>query len=64
MNSYQFVAVVGIIMSVGANLILWFRDTPVQNFWALYVCWSILFVIGAIINYNSKPDDGHHHHHH
>jgi hypothetical protein len=28
------------------------------------VCWTLFFIIGSIINLNSKPDEGHHHHHH
>jgi hypothetical protein len=37
---------------------------PIQDFWALYVCWAALFVIGSIVNLNSKPGGHHHHHHH
>lgn len=64
MNSYQFIAVVGLIMSVGAHFILWFQKTEINDFWALYICWATLYIAGSVINYRSKPDEGHHHHHH
>jgi len=64
MNSYQYIAVVGLVMTLAANLILLYLDKSIPSFWALYACWSALFVIGSIVNYNSKPDEGHHHHHH
>ena len=64
MNSYQYIAVVGLIMTFAAHIILLFLDKDIKSFWALYACWSALFVIGSIVNINSKPDEGHHHHHH
>lgn len=64
MNSYQYIAVVGLIMSFAANVILLVEGKAIQTFWALYACWTALFIIGSIVNINSKPDEGHHHHHH
>lgn len=64
MNSYQYIAVVGIIMSLGANIFLLVQHKPMEDFWALYVCWTVLFIIGSILNLNQKPGAGHHHHHH
>lgn len=64
MNSYQYIAVVGMVMSLGANIFLLIADKDVQHFWALYVCWGLFFLVGSIINLNSKPDEDHHHHHH
>jgi hypothetical protein len=63
MNSYQYLAVVGIVMSLGANVFLLIGHKDIQHFWALYVCWALLFLIGSIINLNNKPGEGHHHHH-
>lgn len=63
MNSYQYIAVVGIVMSLGANIFLLLDKKDIEHFWALYVCWALLFVIGSIINLNSKPGQHHHHHH-
>lgn len=64
MNSYQFIAAVGIIMTLAAHLVLWVQQKEVQSFWALYLCWAILFLLGTIYNIRSKPGQGHHHHHH
>ena len=64
MNSYQYIAVVGLIMTLAAHLILWVQQKEVQTFWALYICWAVLFILGSIANIRSKPGEGHHHHHH
>ncbi|QMU28814.1 hypothetical protein [Adhaeribacter radiodurans] len=64
MNSYQFIAVVGLIMTFAAHIILLLTDKHIASYNALYVCWVGVFIVGAIINYNTKPDDHHGHHHH
>lgn len=64
MNSYQFIAVVGIIMTLAAHLILFLTGKHIASYWALYACWLVVFIIGAIINFNTNPEDHHHHHHH
>ncbi|QNF35354.1 hypothetical protein HUW51_22520 [Adhaeribacter swui] len=65
MNSYQFIAVVGLVMTLVAHAILEIANKHIASFNALYACWLGVFIIGAIINFNTKPDDhGHHHHHH
>ena len=65
LNSFQFIAVTGLIMSAGAHLILHFfanRTLPGYNW--LYVCWAALYVVGSLLNLFGKPDqEGHHHHH-
>lgn len=61
MNSYQFVAMTGLVMTILANLILLFIDKTVDNFNALYLCWFVFFGLGTIVNFNSKPDNHHHH---
>ncbi len=63
MNSYQFIAVVGLIMSAGAHVILWLNHKPIETYWALYLCWTVLYIIGSYLNFNSKPGEDHHHHH-
>ncbi|SMC00333.1 hypothetical protein SAMN00120144_1947 [Hymenobacter roseosalivarius DSM 11622] len=66
LNSYQFIAITGLIMSVGAHLILHFfapQHRPAGFNW-LYVCWTVLYIIGSLLNLFGKPDEGHHHHHH
>ena len=64
MNSYQYIAVVGLIMTLAAHAILLVQAKEVANFWALYICWVVLFTLGSIANIRSKPGEGHHHHHH
>ncbi|WP_240676178.1 hypothetical protein [Botryobacter ruber] len=64
MNSYQFVAVTGLVMTVVAHIILALIGKRVENFEALYLCWTVFFALGTIANYRSKPEDHDHHHHH
>ena len=64
MNSYQFVAATGLVMTVVANLIMLLLGKTMDNFNALYICWFIFFSLGTIANFNSKPDDHDHHHSH
>ncbi|GAB3586861.1 hypothetical protein [Hymenobacter daeguensis] len=65
LNSFQFIAVTGLLMSAGAHLILHFfvGRTPAGFSW-LYVCWTGFYIIGTLINFFGKPDEPHHHHHH
>jgi hypothetical protein len=66
LNSYQFIAITGILMSIGAHLILHFfapQQMPDGFNW-LYVCWTALYIVGSLVNLFGKPDEGHHHHHH
>ena len=65
LNSYQFIALTGLIMSIGAHLILhYFVSRPMPNgFNWLYVCWTGFYLIGTLINLFSKPNEEHHHHH-
>lgn len=62
MNSYQFVAATGLVMTLVAHLILALLGKTVKNFDALYLCWLVIFSLGTIANYRSKPEDDHHHH--
>lgn len=64
MNSYQFIALVGFIMSLAANAVLELLGKTIENFWGLYICWTILFIIGSLKNLYGKPPEDHHHHHH
>ena len=64
MNSYQFIAMTGWIMTLFAHLILWVTAKEVENFWALYVCWAVAFFLGTIANLTRNPEDEDHHHHH
>lgn len=62
MNSYQFVAATGLVMTLVANIILLFLSKTVDNFNVLYLCWAAFFILGTVANYSSKPEDHHHHH--
>ena len=61
LNSFQFIALTGLLMSTGAHLILYFfvGHTPNGFNW-LYVCWAGFYIIGTLINLFGKPDDHHH----
>ncbi len=63
LNSFQFIALTGLLMSAGAHLILYFfvGRTPAGFNW-LYVCWLGLYLFGTLKNLFGKPDEPHHHH--
>ncbi len=63
LNSFQFIALTGLLMSAGAHLILHFfvGHTPAGFNW-LYVCWLGLYLFGTVKNLFGKPDEPHHHH--
>ncbi|WP_092668608.1 hypothetical protein [Hymenobacter arizonensis] len=65
LNSFQFIALTGLLMSAGAHLILhFFVDRMPAGFNWLYVCWTVFYLIGTLINLFGKPDEPHDHHHH
>ena len=63
LNSFQFIALTGLLMSAGAHLILHFAvgHTPTGFNW-LYVSWTAFYVVGTLINLFGKPDEPHDHH--
>ena len=63
LNSFQFIALTGLIMSGAAHLIIkYLVANPLPNgFSWLYVCWTALYVVGSLINLFGKPDQHHHH---
>ena len=63
LNSFQFIALTGLLMSSGAHLILglFVGRMPVGFNW-LYVCWMGLYVFGTLKNLFGKPNEPHHHH--
>ncbi|RSK34548.1 hypothetical protein [Hymenobacter metallilatus] len=64
LNSFQFIAVVGAIMSGGAQLIIRLLDhAQPEGYNYLYLCWLALYIGGTLLNYFGKPSSGHHHHH-
>ena len=65
LNSFQFVAVTGLLMSAGAHLILALGGGRVPaGFGWLYVCWVVFYAGGTLLNFLGKPNAGHHHDHH
>ena len=63
LNSFQFIALTGLLMSAGAHLILhFFAHRTLAGFNWLYVCWTVFYLIGTLINYFGKPGEPHHHH--
>ena len=64
LNSFQFIALTGLLMSAGAHLILHFfvSRMPAGFSW-LYVCWMGLYLFGTLKNLFGKSDEPHHHHH-
>ena len=64
LNSFQVVALGGLLMSAGAHAVLQLGAwaTPPGFGW-LYVCWTAFYVFGTLRNYFGKPEPPHHHHH-
>ncbi len=62
LNSFQFIALTGVLMSAAAHLLLRFGLGRVPaGFGWLYWCWLGLYSFGAWRNLFGKPGDGHHH---
>ena len=64
LNSFQFIALTGLIMSAAAHLIIKYvveNPLPAGFNW-LYVCWVGFYIFGTLLNFFGKPSDGHHHH--
>ncbi|SNR32252.1 MULTISPECIES: hypothetical protein [Hymenobacter] len=65
LNSFQYIALVGVVMSAGAQLVIRLLGQPQPNGYNyLYLCWLVLYILGSLLNLFGKPDDHHHHHHH
>jgi hypothetical protein len=62
MNSFQVIAITGLVMTLLAHLILSFLNKEISSFGKLYLCWVLLFTGGYLRNIFAKPDDHHHHH--
>ena len=62
-NALQSISFVGIIFSIIVQIALLIIDKKVETLWALYPTWIVIFVIGTLFKYFSKPEEDHHHHH-
>ena len=63
MHSVQVIAVVGLIMSAGAQVLMFFFGKQVPSFGYIYPTWAGIFLIGYLLNLSSKPHPDDHHHH-
>jgi len=64
LNSFQFVAVTGLLMSAGAHFVLaMFVGRVPAGFGWLYVCWLVFYAGGTLLNYFGKPNAHEHEHH-
>ena len=65
LNSFQFIALTGLLMSAGAHLILrlFVRPALPTGFGWLYVCWLGFYAVGTVINLFAKPAEPDHHDH-
>ena len=62
MNSFQVIALTGLIMTGLAQLALQLVEKEIPGFERLYICWLVLFIFGLLRNLFVKPHDDHHHH--
>lgn len=62
MNSFQIIAVTGMVMTFVAHLVLSLLEKDIPDFEMLYFCWLVLFIGGYLRNVFAKPEDHHHHH--
>ena len=63
MNTFQVIAVTGLIMTALAHLVLKLVHKEITSFEMLYACWLVLYIFGLLRNLYAKPHDDHHHHH-
>ena len=63
MNTFQVIAVTGLLMTAVAHLVLRVLNREVPSFELLYFCWLVLYLIGLFRNLYAKPNNDHHHHH-
>jgi putative Mn2+ efflux pump MntP len=62
MNSFQVIALVGLVFTIVAQGILWLVGKTVDHYLYLYPTWVGVFVLGLVLNpYFSKHDEDHHH---
>ncbi len=63
LNVWQYLALVGLVMTAAAHGLLQLTDRAMPGFNYLYLVWSVAFVLGAIRNLTHVPDPPDHHHH-
>lgn len=60
LNLFQTLAFVGLIFTVVTHIILLVIEKSVNNFWALYPTWVLVFLFGSIVKKYIKDEDHHH----
>ncbi|MFN6944344.1 MAG: hypothetical protein ACK4ND_05315 [Cytophagaceae bacterium] len=60
LNLFQTLALLGIVFSLVAHGILIFLEKAIDNYWAVYPTWVLVFIFGTIIKKFVGPDDHHH----
>jgi K+-transporting ATPase A subunit len=60
----QSISLLGIVLSAVSQFGLMIAEKTVENFWAIYPSWIVIFIIGTIIRVMRKDTIAHHHHHH
>ncbi|MCU0428485.1 MAG: hypothetical protein MUF42_00810 [Cytophagaceae bacterium] len=60
LNGFQTLSIVGVFFSVFCQLVLFLINKKVDNMWALYPTWLLVFMLGTVLRFFSKDD--HHYH--
>ena len=63
LNVWQYLALVGLVMTAAAHALLLLTQRTVPGFGYLYLVWSTVFALGAIRNVTHEPGPDDHHHH-
>lgn len=63
LNAWQFIALVGLVMTAAAHALLELAGRTIVGFDYLYIVWSVVFVLGTARNVFHTPDPDDHHHH-
>lgn len=63
LNVWQYLALVGLVMTAAAHALLELSARTVPGFPYLYAVWSVVFILGAVRNLTHTPDPEDHHHH-
>ena len=59
LNIFQTLSLMGLLVSGVAQVIMALMDKHVERFWAVYVVWGAVLVLGTLIG----STGGHHHEH-
>ena len=57
MHSFQVIALIGLLMSAAAHVIMLAIDREVPSFGLIYPTWALIFLFGFLLNLRSHPDE-------